>query len=78
MGGTGSTCGEQKRSIKGFGGGDLRERDHLVDPGKDGRIILRWISKEWDWESWLDLAGSGCGQVVGARECGNELSISIK
>jgi len=25
---------------------DLRESDHLVDPGGDGRIILRWISKK--------------------------------
>jgi hypothetical protein len=23
--------------------GNLRERDHLGDPGIDGRIILRWI-----------------------------------
>jgi hypothetical protein len=23
--------------------GNLRERDHLGDPGVDGRIILRWI-----------------------------------
>jgi hypothetical protein len=29
-------------SIQGFGGGNLRERDHLEDPGLDGRIILRW------------------------------------
>jgi hypothetical protein len=24
------------------------ERDHLGDPGIDGRIILRWISRKWD------------------------------
>jgi hypothetical protein len=24
--------------------GNLRERDHLEDPGVDERIILRWIS----------------------------------
>jgi hypothetical protein len=24
--------------------GNLRVRDHLEDPGVDGRIILRWIS----------------------------------
>jgi len=27
----------------GFWLGNLRERDHLGDPGVDGRIILRWI-----------------------------------
>jgi len=26
----------------------MRERDHLVDPNVDGRIILRWIFREWD------------------------------
>jgi len=26
--------------------GNLRERDHLVDPGVDGRIILRWIFRK--------------------------------
>jgi hypothetical protein len=24
------------------------ERDHLGDPGVDGRIILRWMFKQWD------------------------------
>jgi hypothetical protein len=28
--------------------GNLRERDHLEDPGVDERIILRWILREWD------------------------------
>ena len=28
--------------------GNLRERDHLEDPGIDGRIILRWIFRKWD------------------------------
>jgi hypothetical protein len=26
----------------------LRERDHLEDPGLDGRIIFRWIFRKWD------------------------------
>jgi len=28
--------------------GKLRERDHLENPGLDGRIILRWIFRKWD------------------------------
>jgi len=27
--------------------GSMRERDRLGDPGADGRIILRWISRKW-------------------------------
>jgi hypothetical protein len=28
--------------------GNLRERDHLIDPGVDARIILRQIFRKWD------------------------------
>ena len=31
---------------KGFGGGDLKERDHLEDLGVDGNIILKRIFKK--------------------------------
>jgi hypothetical protein len=27
---------------------NLWARDHLGDPGLDGRIILRWIFRKWD------------------------------
>jgi len=42
----------------GFWWGNLRERDHLGDPGVDGRIILRWIFRKldvgvWTGSSWL-------------------------
>jgi len=26
----------------------VRERDHLEEPGVDGRIILTWIFRKWD------------------------------
>ena len=32
----------------GFWWGNLREGDHFVDPGVDGRLILRWIFRNWD------------------------------
>ena len=43
-----SVYGGEERCIRGFGGGNLRERDYLVDPGLDWRIILRCIFRKWD------------------------------
>jgi len=33
-------------AYRGFWWGNLWERDHLGDPGVDGRIILRWIFRK--------------------------------
>ena len=47
--------------------GNLRERDHLEEPGLEGRLILSWIFRKWDvgaWagSSWLRI-GTGGGHL---------------
>jgi hypothetical protein len=33
------------------------DKDHLEDPGVDGRIILRWTFRKWDGDmDWVELA----------------------
>ena len=41
MGGVFITYGGEERCIEGFGGGNLRERDHLEDLSVGWRIILK-------------------------------------
>jgi len=58
MGGACSTYGGERSGayrVWGEGGaGNLRDRDHLEDPGVDVRIILRWIFRKWDGVHGLD------------------------
>ena len=65
-------------SVIGFWWGNLRERDHLGDPGIDGRIILRWIFRNeyvevWTGSSWFRIRTGG-----GTCDRGNEPSGSVK
>jgi hypothetical protein len=43
----------------GFWWGNLTERNHLRDPGVDGRTIFRWIFRKWGVEHGLDRSDSG-------------------
>jgi hypothetical protein len=58
MGRACSTYGGEEE-YSGFWWGNPRERVQLEDPGVDGRIILRWIFRNWDGEYGLERAGSG-------------------
>jgi len=46
MGEACSAYGREEMRIQSFSGGNLRERDHLGDPGVDRRIILRLIFRK--------------------------------
>jgi hypothetical protein len=63
MGGACSTYGGKRKVHTGFWWGDLREGDHLGDPGIDGTIILKWTFRKWDgaWTglSWLRIGTGG-------------------
>jgi hypothetical protein len=53
--------GERQREVyTGFWCENVRERDHLEDPGVNGRIILRWIFKNWSMGVWTkSITGGG-------------------
>ena len=58
--------------------GNLRERDHLEDPGVGERIILNWIFRKWDMGLEQDGSGSEQGRVERFCRYDNELSGSVK
>jgi hypothetical protein len=49
----------------GFRLGNLKEGDHLRDPGVDVMIILRWIFRKWDLAVWTGSSWLRTGTVGG-------------
>ena len=43
----GTACSTYE-GLQGFVGGNLLGRDHLIDPGVDWRIILKWNLEKLD------------------------------
>jgi hypothetical protein len=41
----------------GFWWGNLKKGENLKNPGRDERIILKWIFRKWDGGmDWINLA----------------------
>jgi len=64
MGGACSTYEGRGEMYTGFWWTNQRVRDHVGDTGLDGRVILRWIFRNWDvgvWtvSCWLRIRTSG-------------------
>jgi hypothetical protein len=55
MDGACSTYGGKEETCTEFWWEKLRERDHLGDPGIDGRKIIRRIFRKWDVGIWTGL-----------------------
>jgi len=55
----------ERRGVYRVRWGNLRERDHLGDPGVDGRIILRRIFRKWDVGVWTGSSWLRIGTVGG-------------
>jgi hypothetical protein len=68
----------EEMCIQGFWWGNLKEKDHLENPGVDGTIILRKIFKKWDVRAWTGSTWLRIGTGAGTCKRSNEPWVSIK
>jgi hypothetical protein len=68
MGGECSAYEGEERLIQGMWWGNLIEREDMGDPSVDGRIILRWIFRQWDVWVWIGSSWLKIG--IGGRHLG--------
>ena len=48
---------DEERWVQNFSWENLKESNHLEDPGVDGRIILKLTFRKWDGSvDWIGLA----------------------
>jgi len=67
---TGGECSTYWREVhRGSEWGDMRERDHLEDPGADVRVILKLIFRKWDgvWTGFMCLRIRRCEWLLRMR-----------
>jgi hypothetical protein len=57
----------ERRGVYRVWVGKLEGKEHLQDPGVDGRIILRYIFRKWDVGAWTGsiwlMVGTGSGHL---------------
>jgi hypothetical protein len=63
MGAAFSMYEEGKTCIQGFGG-ETEVKETTWKNQVDGRIILKWIFRKWEWNLLIRLRiGTGCGHL---------------
>jgi len=56
---------EGRRTEYGVLVGRPYERNHLEEPGADGRKLSKWNFKTWDGEAWTTQPWFGIGSSAG-------------
>ena len=57
---------------------NLKDRSHLKHTGINCKIILKWLSNEYNKKTWIRFIWLGVETNVMILGCGNESSVTIK